>query len=184
MLANLTMPSYVPIREHVQGEKRIPSGFFDQPNAENVSAVLFTNAGTPTKFNRMGVLADFGDPSVRLIRQGAMLNPDPASALPFRFSIDIDDPDSHEGWADELNVFHDPNALHPLDRSLFPKAMHHFLKDGDIKSYGPPRKVLGSLTLVVVEKAGSDKRTALTEGLRRRFSICRLGQTRGHHGPI
>ena len=53
--------SYVPIREHVQGEKRIPSGFFDQANAENVSAVLFTNAGTPAKFNRMGVLADFGD---------------------------------------------------------------------------------------------------------------------------
>jgi hypothetical protein len=148
--------SYVPIREHVQGEKCIPSGFFDQPNAENVSAVLFTNAGTPTKFNRMGVLADFGDPSVRLIRQGTMLNPDPKSALPFRFSIDIDDPDYHEGWADELEVFHNPNALHPLDRGLFSKAMHHFLKDGDIKSYGPPRKVLGSLTLILVEKAGSD----------------------------
>lgn len=148
--------SYVPIREHVQGEKRIPSGFFDQANAENVSAVLFTNAGTPAKFNRMGVLADFGDPSVRLIRQGTMLNPDPESALPLRFSIDIDDPDYHEGWADELKVFHNPNALHPLDRNLFPKARHHFLKDGDIKSYGPSRKVLGSLTLIVVEKAGSD----------------------------
>ena len=46
-----------------------PSCFFNQQNTENVSAVLFTNAGTMPKFNRMGVLADFGDPSVRLIRK-------------------------------------------------------------------------------------------------------------------
>ncbi len=148
--------SYVPIEEHVQGEKRIPSGFFDQPNAENVSAVLFTNAGTLTKFNRMGVLADFGDPSVRLIRRGTMLNPDPGSALPFQFSIDSDHPDSDEGWADELQVFHNPNALHPLDRGLFPKATHHFLVDGEIKSYSPPNKVLGSVTMILLPQAGSD----------------------------
>jgi len=149
--------SYVPIKEHVHGEKRIPSGFFDQLGAEHVSAVLFTNAGTLTKFNRMGALADFGDPRVRMIRHGTMLNPDPESALPFRFSIDIDDPNYHEGWADELQVFHNPNALHPLDPSLFPKAMHHFLKDGEMKSYTrQPRKVLGSVTQVFVPEAASD----------------------------
>lgn len=148
--------SYVPIKEHLRGEKRIPSCFFDQPNAENVSAVLFTNAGTLSKFNRMGVLADFGDPSVRLIRQGTALNPDPQSAVPFRFSTDIDDPGYHEGWADELQVFHNPSALHPLDRGLFPKATHHFLEDGEIKSFGTPKKVLGSVTMILLPKAGSD----------------------------
>jgi hypothetical protein len=149
--------SYVPIKEHVQGEKRIPSGFFNQPDADNISAILFTNAGTLPKFNRMGILADFGDPRVRLIREGTELNPDPESALPLRFSVDIDDPDYHEGWADELQVFHNPNAVSPLDPGLFPMAMHHFLKEGKVTSYTlQPRKVLQSITHIFMPQAGSD----------------------------
>lgn len=150
--------SYAPITEHVHGGKRIPSGFFSQPGAENVSAVLFTNAGTLTKFNRMGVLADFGDPTVRLIRQGTMLNPDPESALPLQFSIDIDDPNYQEGWADELQVFHNPNAIYRLEEDLFGKAMHHFMEDGAIKSYSRhPRRVLGSVTVVLVPEAAPSR---------------------------
>jgi hypothetical protein len=42
------------------GQKVIPSGFFDLPGPENVSAVLFSNSGTISKFNRMGVVAGFG----------------------------------------------------------------------------------------------------------------------------
>lgn len=34
-------------------KKQIPSGFFNLPDAENVSAVLFTNTGTIPKFLRM-----------------------------------------------------------------------------------------------------------------------------------
>ena len=85
-----------------------------------------------------------------------MPNPDPQSAMPFRFSIDIDDPGYHEGWADELQVFHNPSALYPLSRSLFSKATHHVLEDGEIKSYGPPTKVLGSVTMILLPKVGSD----------------------------
>ena len=148
--------SYAPIREHVQGDKHIPSCFFGQPDAENIAAVIFTNEGTLPKFNRMGALADFGDPGVRLIRKGTLLNPDPTSALPTLFSIDVDDPEYHEGWADELQVFHNPNARNPLNRNLFPKAVHHFVKDGEIKSYGPPHRVLGSMTLTRLAEASSD----------------------------
>ena len=147
--------SYIPIQEHVHGEKRIQSCFFGQPDAENIAAIIFTNAGTLSKFNRMGVLADFGDPSVRLIRKGTLLNPDPKSAVPFPFSIDIDDPEYHEGWADELQIFHNPNARNPLDRGLFPKAAHHFVEDGEIKSYGPANKVLGSVTMILLPREGS-----------------------------
>jgi hypothetical protein len=43
------------------GEKQnIPAGFFRQPDAENVSAVLASNQATLTKFNRMGKIAGFG----------------------------------------------------------------------------------------------------------------------------
>ncbi len=139
---------YEPIKRHRWKKKEIPSCFFEQPSAENVSAVLFTNAGTLSKFNRMGVLADFGDPNIRLIRKGTMLNSDTQSATPFKFLIDVDDPGYREGWADELQVFHNPNALHPLHRDLFPQATHHFLEDGEVKSYSLPNKVLESVTLI------------------------------------
>ena len=42
------------IKEHVWGTKIIPSGFFRLPDVENVSAVVFSNSGTISKFNRMG----------------------------------------------------------------------------------------------------------------------------------
>ncbi len=51
------------IREHRWGNKAIASGFFNQPDAEHVSAVLFSNSATLSKFNRMGKLAGFGSPT-------------------------------------------------------------------------------------------------------------------------
>ncbi len=46
------------------------SGFFNLPNAENVSAILLNPQGTITKFNRVGYLAGFGDRSIRMIKSG------------------------------------------------------------------------------------------------------------------
>lgn len=39
--------------------KVIEAGFFELPGAENMSAVLFSNAGTIAKFDRIGVLAGY-----------------------------------------------------------------------------------------------------------------------------
>jgi hypothetical protein len=47
--------THAPIDKHRSGVKEIPSGFFSQPNAENVSAVLYCNSRTIPKFNRMGM---------------------------------------------------------------------------------------------------------------------------------
>jgi hypothetical protein len=49
--------THTPIDKHKSGTKETPSAFFAQPNAENVSAVLFSNSGTIPKFNRMGTRA-------------------------------------------------------------------------------------------------------------------------------
>ena len=46
--------SPIQIEKHVLDGKEIPSGFFSQPDSENVSAVLFSASGTISKFNRMG----------------------------------------------------------------------------------------------------------------------------------
>ena len=147
-------PSYISIDKHKWGDKVIPSGFFDQPDAENISAILFTNAGTISKFNRMGALADFGDPNVRQVRQGTMFNPDPKAADPIPFMVDIDEPRYAERWADELQVFHNPNAVLPLDLSFLSRVTHHILKDGKIASYSTPGTILGSITQIVVSGGG------------------------------
>ena len=47
------------IGTHRWGTEEIHSGFFDLPDSENVSAVLFSNSGTVAKFNRMGLLPVF-----------------------------------------------------------------------------------------------------------------------------
>jgi len=46
----------IKLEAHEFEGKKIPSGFFLQPDAEHISAVLFTSSGTISKFNRMGRL--------------------------------------------------------------------------------------------------------------------------------
>lgn len=43
----------IKIETHEHEGKTIPSGYFFEPNAEKVSAVLFSSSGTISKFNRM-----------------------------------------------------------------------------------------------------------------------------------
>ena len=43
------------LSQHI-GRKTIPSGFFKLDGAENISALLFSNAGTVAKFSRMGFI--------------------------------------------------------------------------------------------------------------------------------
>src|SRR5262249_27517103 len=70
------------IATHRWGEKEIPSGFFTLPDAENISAVLFSNSGTIAKFNRMGHLAGFGSKRLIILRDGFLYDPDPDAADP------------------------------------------------------------------------------------------------------
>lgn len=140
------------VTEHRWTDKVIPSGFFDQEGAENVSAVLFNNSATLPKFNRMGFVAGFGSRRVQMVRTGMALNPDPNAAEPFRFTIAVDEV-YQESWSEGLDIFHNPRAIHPLDPRHFPTAMHHHLQsDGQVLSrrlvegFHP----LGSMTSILV----------------------------------
>jgi len=134
---------------HVYKAKKIESGFFDLPGADNVAAVLFSNAGTIAKFNRMGVVAGFAPPDMRYIRRGFAFDPDPDAALGMPFAVDVADPRYREDWCDELQVFHNPRAKLPLDPDLMPDATHHFWEDDVIVSYERAGRVLTSITLTL-----------------------------------
>ncbi len=117
-------PAITRIETHEWNGKTIPSGFFSQPSAENVSAVLFSNAATITKFNRMGKLAGLGGENVKIIRAGTRFNPDPMALTGIPFYEDVDSPDYEESWSESLVMYHNPNAIHPIDPNDFPDISH------------------------------------------------------------
>ena len=139
------------INKHKWGTKEIPSAFFDLPGAENISAVVFSNSGTISKFNRMGVLAGFGSRRVGLIRKGYAVNHDPDSDNPNEFRCIVRPPVYCESWSEGLDVYHNPRAIHPVNPEMLPAAAHHWLLgDGQIKSLTPKFHPLSSITFAYV----------------------------------
>jgi hypothetical protein len=132
--------------DHVVGDKVVPTNFFSQPDTEHIAAILFSNAGTVVKFSRMGIRAGFGDPDVSLVRKGIWNDPSPGSFDGIPFNLDIESPDYTEDWPDELRMFHNPNALHPVDETLFPGIAHIRVENGEHLIRSPDRQVLWSET--------------------------------------
>ena len=138
-----------PIETHQYKSKKIPSGFFNLPNAENVSAVLFSNAGTVAKFTRMGVVAGFGADNWRYIRIGFRNNPNSNTLMGQPFKEEVLAEGYKEHWSDEIQVFHNPNAINPLPFDWLLGAMHHFYKDGSPYVYGSEGRILSSHTMML-----------------------------------
>jgi|GEM_PF-189240 len=146
--------SMIKTETHTYGRKTIPSKFFWQPNAENISAVLYSNAATLTTFNRMGKLAGLGSKDVKMIRIGMKAHPDPASYMPQPFYKDIDDPDYEEAWGDSIVMYHNPNALYPVDPNVFPD-ISHITYDEVTESFSAipnPNEIFSSVTLAIAPK--------------------------------
>lgn len=138
-----------PIKEHVWGTKRIPSGFFNQPDAEHISAVIFSNSATLSKFNRMGKLAGFGSSKVEMIRMGFRHDFDPDATEPIPFTVDVKPESYSESWSEGVRVFYNPRARIPIPREFFPGCSHHFLEDGHRVSILPEGFIHSSITSIM-----------------------------------
>lgn len=139
------------IEKHIWEEKEIPSSFFSLPDAENISAILFCNAATITKFNRMGKLAGLGSKDVKLIRHGYLFNPDPKAFEPIPFAVDVDSPDYEESWSDSIMMYHNPKAKHPVNPDWFSTISHTWLdeQEDEFRGYHQPYDVLSSITVTL-----------------------------------
>ena len=122
-----------PVREHVLGEKVIPSNFFGQPGAEHISAIMFTNSGTYSKFARMGYQHGVGTETVEIIRTGYCFNPDADAIDPTFFSYNMDEPPLVESWGQGIVVLHNPRCLHPIPAEFFADAVHGHLDGGRVR---------------------------------------------------
>ena len=133
------------ISAHKKGDKDIPSGFFSQPEAENISAVLFSASGTVSKFNRIGRQAGFRAPNMVMVRFGSCHDHDPNASIPRRFHYIVDER-SHETWAEGLSMFHNPRAALQVPEDMFPTTAHHRFREGQIYSCLPDFYPYASVT--------------------------------------
>ena len=143
---------------HTYKGKTIETGFFDLPGAENISAVIFSNAGTLAKFDRMGIAAGFLLKHHKYYRVGFRYNPDPNAVHPIPFMEEISRVDYVEHWSDELQIFHNPRARVPLGEKFFGGITQHFFEENEQISIHPEGMVLGSQTMILSE--GGEQRKA------------------------
>jgi hypothetical protein len=139
------------IGSHKWDGKELPSNFFIQPHAENISAVIANPSGTLSKFNRMGFLAGFGNRKIGIIRGGFAYQ---GELWPTRFAAKVHEPGYRESWGQGLSVYHNPNARIPLPESTFPGAAHHTSNGHQVLANIPPFFPLGSQDFVVVPTDG------------------------------
>jgi hypothetical protein len=130
-----------------EGKKEIPAGFFLQPEAENISAVLANPTATLSKFNRMGFLAGFGRRDIRMLRKSIAYRD---SLTPQEVVDEVHSAGYAETWSEGLSVFHNPYARIPVDPGSFSCAAHHSSRDGRIVSRMPHFHPVGSVTVNVV----------------------------------
>lgn len=153
----ISLPGELVRLEHHQIEshtawKTIPSGFFSLPDAENISAVLFSNEGTLPKFGRIGF--DFErHPFVRMWRVGGCVDFDPTATYPKAFGYLVGD--APEDWAHGAFVYHNPNAKHPIPLHVFRGiGGQHWIADGvpdnALRDFCP----LSSITVTVEAQEG------------------------------
>jgi len=126
--------------------KEIPSGYFFQPDAENVSAVLFSASGTISKFNRLGRQAGYSSPNVMMFRMGTYHDHDPNASVPKMFNYQVTEK-NEETWGEGLSMFHNPNSIYPVHEDLFPSIAHHRFENGQIVSKLPEFHPYSSVTM-------------------------------------
>lgn len=120
------------VDDHIHDLKRIPSGFFMQPGAENITGVLFSNTGTVGKFNRMGQQGRHRSHSIRMFRMGTHYRWDPNATQANAFLYEIPDPKLTETWREGTVFIRNPTALYPLPDEFFGAGAEEDLVDGRI----------------------------------------------------
>ena len=115
---------------HIGDSKTIKSGWFNNPEAVHISAVMWSNSGTVPKFNRMAAGLGLGAPGWEIHRCGTELDPRPGAVERAQF-IERVEPGG-ETWEEGLVVMHNPHAIIPLPISAFEGVTQIQLVDDEL----------------------------------------------------
>ena len=132
-----------PIERHEMGSRTIPSNFFASERHRHISAVMLPTGATLPKFNRMGRVAGLRSPTSFAIIKGARTD---SQGEVKAFEALVDHPSYHEYWRDGIYIYHNPNALYPLNPELFPGVVHVFQEKDGLMQIIPPDFILSSMT--------------------------------------
>jgi hypothetical protein len=125
-------------RTNLLGPSRFPAGLFTNPRHSELSAVVFSNACSLAKLNRV-LASGLGAPKgIRYTRIGAFFDRTPGALKSIPFCLDVAGdqyrhlwPQGFEPWSAELEVFHNPHAKYPVPFELLPEATHWYEKNGE-----------------------------------------------------
>lgn len=112
---------------------QIPAGFFDNPDNNYISGILFSSIATLSKFNRLGKQAGLGSTNNYLLRNVVLHDHNKNAVEPIQKSYIVDD-NSNETWSEGMTLYHNPNAIHPIDPELFEETIAQSFFDAQEKN--------------------------------------------------
>jgi len=125
---------------HLLGKSSFPAGLFHDKRNRGLSAIIFSNACTISKLNRVAISAGAQAPNFKYVRVGEFYDRTPGALKGVPFCLEITSkeyrslwPQGYEPWSAELEVFHNPLANCPTPNSLLPEACHWQKVNGEIR---------------------------------------------------
>ena len=125
---------------HLVGSSGFPAGLFIDDRHSELSAVIFSNACSIAKLNRVAISGRGAPEGFRYTRIGHFFDRTPGALKGIPFCLDITSeeyrrlwPQGYEPWSAELEVFHNPFANHPVPFDLLPEATHWFDHNGELQ---------------------------------------------------
>ena len=121
------------------GASAFPAGLFASDRHAELSAVIFSNACSIAKLNRVAISGGGAPKGWRYMRIGKFFDRNPSAPEGNPFCLDVTSaeyrslwPHGYEPWSAELEVFHNSFASHPVPFALMPEATHWFSQNGEI----------------------------------------------------
>ncbi|RWQ12787.1 hypothetical protein [Mesorhizobium sp.] len=114
--------------EYLLGPTQFPAGLFANDRHAELSAVIFSNACSISKLNRVAISGGGAPEGYRYTRLGHFFDRTPGAlrGIPFCLDITGDEyrglwPHDYEPWTAEIEVFHNPFARHPVSSIYYLK---------------------------------------------------------------
>src|SRR6516225_6577230 len=157
---------------HLVGAPAFRAGLFANEQHAELSAVIFSNACSIAKLNRVAISGGGAREGLRCMRIGKFFDRNLGALKGIPFCLDVTSaeyrdlwPQGYEPWSAELEVFHNPHARHPLPFELAPEATHWFDQAGEMTCAAFYRRsILWSQTMTLKD---SDRVPWLEDLLRR-----------------
>ena len=142
-----------PVAEHVWNSKRVPTNFFALPDSQHIAAVISFGEDLIQKLNRMGFRGGFGSKRLKMTVIGKRNIDHPSRVAPEDFSLDVLSPEYEEYWTDGMQIYHNPNAVKPLDMRILGGATHYLWRNGEIVGVYVDRSPFDLKTIVRIENS-------------------------------